>query len=245
MNTSLESDNSTTKAKETSSAKKDWFGYIFSTVVGIILTVGGIWYQTYVSQRDALAAEIERARGLRQIAVGIVEEHVLNGRKIEIERLTRIIEQRRRDESITIPIPVTEIVELAEYSIENSRHLTVDRKESMKPIFDLFYEELRTRSFELSVGQLTSSPLLNEAAKQIQEGKTNEALASLKRLDEVLQRDFEQAAKRAKPSITYALLDVFSSPIKTIQVSIYTVIYLILLRIFYVKFGMRKYFFNR
>jgi uncharacterized membrane protein len=205
--------------------KKDWFGYIFTTAAGVIATIVVAWYQLYVTQRDAAAAELERARAVRQVAVAIVEEHVLNGKKLELERLARLIDQRRRDESITVPIPVTEVVELAEFSISSSRHLSVDRKEEMKPLFDAFYAEQRARSFQPSDGQVASTPLLNEVAKRIQEGRGPEALAALKRLDEVQRKELAEAAKRAKPSIFDAVLDVFSSPTKTALLVGFIVLY--------------------
>jgi hypothetical protein len=194
--------------------KKDWFGYLFTTVAGVIATVAVAWFQLYVTQRDAAAAELERARAVRQVAVAIVEEHVLSGKKLELERLVRLIDQRRRDESITVPIPVVEVVELAEFSISSSRHLSVDRKEEMKPLFDAFYAEQRARSFQPLDSEVPSTPLLNEVAKRIQEGKGPEALASLKRLDEVQRKELAEAAKLAKPSVFDAVLDVFSSPKK-------------------------------
>lgn len=194
---------------------RDWFGYTFTTVAGILATVVVAWYQLYVTQRDAAAAELERARAVRQTAVAIVEEHTLNGKKLEFERLARLIDQRRRDESITLPIPVTEVVELAEFSIASSRHLSVERKEEMKPIFDAFYAEQRSRAFELTDAQSPGASLVNEVAKKIQDGKPADALAALKRLDEVQKRDLAEATKRAKPSVLEAILDVFSTPTKT------------------------------
>lgn len=205
--------------------KKDWFGYIFTTAAGVIATVVVAWYQLYVTQRDAAAAELERARAVRQVAVAIVEEHVLNGKKLELERLARLIDQRRRDESITVPIPVTEVVELAEFSISSSRHLSVDRKEEMKPLFDSFYAEQQARSFQPQDSQVPSTPLLNEVAKRIQEGRGSEALAALKRLDEVQRRELAEAAKRAKPSVFDAVLDVFTSPTKIIFLAAFIVVY--------------------
>lgn len=197
------------------SPKKDWFGYIFTTLAGVIATVVVAWYQLYVTQRDAAAAEIERARGVRQVAVAIVEEHALNGKKLEFERLARLIDQRRRDEVVTLPIPVSEVVELAEYSILSSRHLSVERKEEMKPNFDAFYADQRARAFQPSGNQVPTAPLVNEVAKLIQNGKPTDALAALKRLDEVQRGELAEANKKAKPSIIEALLDVFSSPAKT------------------------------
>lgn len=170
------------------------------------------------------------------MAVAIVEEHVLNGKKLEIERLARLIDQRRRDESITIPIPVTEVVELAEFSISSSRHLSVDRKEEMKPLFDAFYAEQRARFFQPLDGQVPSTPLLNEVAKRIQEGKAPEALAALKRLDEVQKTELAEAATRAKPSVFDAVLDVFSSPTKTAFLIAFIVLYFFIVTAFARRF---------
>lgn len=221
--------------------KKDWFGYLFTTVAGVIATVVVAWYQLYITQRDAAAAELEKARGVRQAAVAIVEEHVLNGKKLEIERLARLIDQRRRDESITLPIPVTEVVELAEFAISSSRHLSVDRKEEMKPIFDAFYTEQRARSFQPSDGQFPSTSLLNEAAKRIQDGKPADALAALKRLEEVQKRELAEATRKAKPSVIEAVLDVFSTPTKAAMFSVFIVGYIWLVAVAYRILRRRNY----
>lgn len=194
--------------------KRDWFGYIFTTLVGIIATLAVAWYQLYATQRDAVAAEIERARSVRQVAVAIVEEHVLNGKRLEIERLSRLIDQRRRDELITLPIPVTEVVELAEFSISSSRHLSVARKEEMKPIFDEFYSEQNSRAFSSSKNGGSSAPLINEIAKKIQDGKAADALANLKYLEEVHSRELLEASSRANPSFLEVLAGVVESPKK-------------------------------
>lgn len=197
-----------------SKPKRDWFGYLFTTLAGVIATVIVAWYQLYTTQRDAAAAELEKARAVRQSAVAIVEEHVLNGKKLEHDRLVRLIDQRRRDEAISLPIPAFEVVELAEFSISSSRHLSIERKEAMKPIFDAFYAEQRVRAFQPSDGQSPSTSLLNEVAKKIQDGKPAEALTALKRLDELQKRDLAEATKKAKPKVIDAILDIFESPTK-------------------------------
>ena len=213
-----------------SQPKKDWFGYIFTTVAGILATILVAWYQLYATQRDAAAAEIEKARAVRQVAVAIVEEHALSGNKLEFERLARLIDQRRRDESISLPIPVNEIIELAEFSILSSRHLSVERKEEMKPIFDAFYTDQRARAFQATNDQFPTTPLVNEVAKLIQSGKPTDALSALKRLDEVQRRELAEATKKAKPSIIEVLLDLFSSPTKVLILLAFTVIYVLLIR---------------
>jgi len=73
------------------------------------------WYQAYASQKEFAAAELERAKSIKQSAIAIVEEQVLNAKKLELDRLARLIDQRRRDEKISVPITASEVVEQAEF----------------------------------------------------------------------------------------------------------------------------------
>jgi Tfp pilus assembly protein PilE len=193
---------------------RDWFGYAFTTIIGILATIVVAWYQLYITQKDSAAAEIERARSVKQTSVAIVEEHVLNNKKLEATRLSRLIDQRRRDENISIPLSVTEIVEQAEFNIASSHHLSVDTKESIKPIFDAFYSEQTSRSFNTFPNSINNAPLLNELAKKIQEGKSVEALATLKRLEESHSKDISNAIKLDKPSIWDSIISIYSSPMR-------------------------------
>lgn len=204
---------------------RDWFGYILTTFAGIAIAITVAWYQLYATERDAAAAETERVRSVRQVAVAIVEEHVLNGKKLEGDRLARLIDQRRRDESISVPIPVDEIVELAEFSISSSRHLSVERKEEMKPIFDAFYLEQKARTFVPAEGQLPSTQLLNEVAKWIQQGRSNDALEALTRLETAQRAELMEASRRARPTLLEAVGQIVKSPSKMAIFAVFTVAY--------------------
>lgn len=193
---------------------RDWFGYLFTTVIGIIATVIVAWYQLFATQKEVAAAELERARSVKQTAVAIVEEHVLNGKKLETTRLARLIDQRRRDETISIPISVSEVVEQAEFNIASSHHLSVDRKEDIKPLFDAFYSDLASRSFSAFPAGTANADLLNEIAKKIQDGKSSEAISTLKRLEESHAKDLSEASRLAKPGILEAFREFTSSPWK-------------------------------
>lgn len=48
---------------------------------------------------------------------------------------SRLIDQRRRDQSLTLAVPLTDVVEQSEFNILSSPYLPVDRKEQIKPIF--------------------------------------------------------------------------------------------------------------
>ena len=194
---------------------RDWFGYTFTTVIGIVATVIVAWYQLYAAQNEAAAAELERARAVKQSAVAIVEEQALNGKKLEVERLTRLVDQRRRDERVSIPISASEVVEQAEFNIASSHHLSIEKKDDIKPIFDAFYTEINARSFQPFTGKTTNAELLNQLAKKIQDGKTIEALPLLKRLDESYAKELSEAKRRTSLNFFDAFTELFSSPTKT------------------------------
>lgn len=84
--------------------QRDWFGYILTGIIGIVVTVVATWYQLYATDKQATAAEIERSRAVRQSVIAIVEEQALNGIKLEAERITRLIDQRRRDNNVSLPV---------------------------------------------------------------------------------------------------------------------------------------------
>lgn len=206
--------------------KRDWFGYIFTTTFGIFATILVAWYQLYSSQNEVATAERERAKAVKQAAVAIIEQHALNGKRLEVERLTRLIDQRRRDESISLPITAAETVELAEFNIASSHHLSIERKEDIKPFFDAFYNDLKSRSFIPSTKGGHSAELLNEIARKIQEGKSAEALAALKRLDEVHSVEVSEIRKDSKIGIFEVVGQILSDPWKVAGLCIGSLLYL-------------------
>ena len=199
---------------ENSPKKRDWFGYIFTTVIGIIATILVAWYQTYLTQKEGLAAEMERTKAVKQTIVSIIEDRVLNNKNIEVERLTRIIDQKRHDELISMPIALTDAVTQAEYNIENSRYLSLDKKDEIKKVFDVFYDEMKSRSYKPFPSNNPSSEILNEIAKDIQNGKSTEALSALQRLDESYSKERAERQKFVILNIFEGLNQIFSSPIK-------------------------------
>lgn len=193
--------------------KRKWVGLLLTTLLGIAATVGVGWYQLSQAEKQAALAEEERARGVRQGLVSIVEEHVLNDKPIELSRLARLVDQRRREEHVTPGITLSEILEQAEFNILNSRYLAFDRKQTLKSVFDTLYSELSTRSFARYSAETVNADLLNQLALQIQEGKSSDALESLKRLQEAHDRDLETSNSR-KPAagLIDAFREVFKNP---------------------------------
>ena len=121
------------------SKKTRWVSLVITTLISIAFTIGVAWYQISKSAIQAVEAEQEREKSVRSTLIAIVEEHIINEKPIEISRLARLIELRRREEGVRIPISVSEIFEKAEFNILNSRYLDFERKEKYKTVFDELY----------------------------------------------------------------------------------------------------------
>lgn len=227
----------TTADSSKTRTQRDWFGYVLTGVVGILVTVAATWYQLSATEREATAAEIERARSVRQSVIIIVEEQALNGIKLEADRISRLIDQRRREQKVSLQIPTTDVVEQAEFNIASSTHLSVERKDQIKSVFDSLYADVASRSFQAFPETEPNSALLNELAKQIQEGKTAPALANLRRLHEINNDSIERLSKNAKPGIFEALQRLFGDPINFF---VFIAAYGILLRLMFILRKRRR-----
>ena len=101
-------------------------------------------------------------------------------------------------------------------NIASSTYLDVERKEQIKPIFNAFYSDLAARSFKVFDPGTPNMELLNQLAKQIQEGKTAEALASVRRLQELHSEELAQLVKKTRPSVLDAFITFFTKPLNLV-----------------------------
>ncbi len=185
-------------------ARRQWVGLALTTALGVAATVAVGYYQLSRAVREAALAEQERSRNVKSNLVSIVEEHVLNDKPIDLPRLGRLVDQRRREERVGSPITLSEVLEQAEFNILNSRYLTFTRKQAMKPVFDSLYSELGTRAFAPFEPSTPNSDLFNELARKIQQGKTAEALQALKRVQEAHAKDVATIQRERPLSDTIA-----------------------------------------
>jgi hypothetical protein len=193
--------------------RRNWLTLVLTTLIGVAATVGVGWYQLYRAEKEAVLAEQERARVVRQSLVSIVEEHVLNDKPIALGQLARLIDQRRRDERVNTIITLSEVLEQVEFNILNTRYLSFERKEALKPVFQTLYSELGTRAFAAYPPEARNADLLNELARHIQEGKSEDALETLKRLQEAHVKDLEAGAPdRHAPSPSEFLREIAKNP---------------------------------
>lgn len=193
--------------------QRNWVGLLVTTLLGIAATVAVGWYQLSKAEQQTILAEEERARAVRSELVSIVEEHVLNNQAIDLPRLSRLTDQRRREERVTTVISVPELLEKAEFNILGSRYLSFDRKQALKAVFDSAYSDLTTRAFSPYAADSPNAELFNNLARQIQDGKSTEAIQTLKRLQETYVKDVQDArAARRKPTLSEVLEEAFKNP---------------------------------
>lgn len=208
--------------------KRNWLVLIATTFMGIAATVSVGWYQLNQAEKQASLAEEERARAVRQNLVSIVEEHVLNDKPIDVPRLTRLIDQRRRDERVATPITTAELLEKAEFNILETRYLAFERKQALKKVFDALYSDLSTRAFAQYPPETANANLLNTLARQVQDGKTSEALNTLKRLQEAHVTDLQEARSGRRPqSVSDVLNELLKDPWPILLTLIAYVVFLV------------------
>lgn len=224
--------NSLEKSVEDVKPKRDWFNLIVGGVIGLLITVCATWYQQYNSDKEATEAELERSQSVRNSVISIVEEQALNNVPIDPARVHRIIEQRRRENKVSLSISINDVVEQAEFNIASSPHLSIHRKEEIKDIFENFYGEIANRTFEEFSDSDQNSQLLNEIARSIKNGKTADALNALKSLNLKNNEKIEELERKARPSYIESFIG-FVSDIRNIVVflSIYLISFVLFKRI--------------
>jgi len=175
--------------------KRDWFGYILTAIVGLLITLGATWWQTYSAETQASAAEYERLYSVRNSIVSIVEERVLNNLEIDPVVINRLIEQRRREQKVSISLNISDVVDQAEFNIASSKYLPLEKKEEIKNTFKKFHFELSNQNFEDFKEDVFQYDLLNNIASNIKSGNSIEALNGLKRLSLNYNQQIEEINK--------------------------------------------------
>jgi preprotein translocase subunit YajC len=180
-----------TKTDNNSSSKlsvKDWIPTIVATIITIILTIAVAWYTVDRNEKQSILAEQERANNVKNNLVSIIEEHILNQKILDINRINRLIENRIKEEKVTSKIFVNDLFQQAEYNILNSRYLDFNKKGEYKLIFDTIYQTIiPIDSTKFSSFKYAS--LLNEIADKIESQQKKEAIELLVRLSQSYESD--------------------------------------------------------
>lgn len=161
--------------------KIKWLVPTITTLIGVMVSLAMGWYQINLSNEQALQAENERAKAVKNELTLIVEDHVINQKVIDIPRLSRLSELRAKQEKLLSVPNVSEIIETAEYNILSSQYLPFDKKEQYKHIFDEIYSKMYAYPLGDYDGLFKNS--INELYASIQQGSTSD---TLKKLNKVL-----------------------------------------------------------
>lgn len=160
--------------------KIKWFVPTITTFIGVMVSLAIGWYQINLSNEQALQAENERAKAVKNELTLIVEDHVINQKVIDIPRLSRLSELRAKQERLLSVPNVSEIIETAEYNILSSQYLPFDKKEHYKKVFDEIYSNMYVYPLGEYKGLFKNS--INELYASIQQGSTSKTLKQLNKL---------------------------------------------------------------
>lgn len=110
------------------SKKNSWLQTTISIIIGVVFTIGTTWYTIYINKEEAERSELERFNKVKENLVSIIEEHIVNKDSIDFISLNRIINNRIKEENLYKKPEIIDLLSLAEYNIQNSRHLSFDKK---------------------------------------------------------------------------------------------------------------------
>lgn len=188
--------------------RSDWKPTIVSLILGAIITVGTTWYTIYEGKKQAMQAQDERYFKVQYNLVSIIEEHIVNQRKLNLNGLQRLIDIQIKDEKLVKPILLWDILSQAEYNILNSRHLDIRKKEEYERTFTTVYEAFNSDSL-MDVSKFAEAELIKSVIKEIYRSNDKEAN---KLLITLVQR-YEAKMMEGRPTKERNLLDfVFDKP---------------------------------
>lgn len=160
--------------------RRRWVIPTVTTIAGAVVSLLIAWYQIDLSKEQALQAEKERAKSVKNELVLIVEEHVINQKPLDIYRLARLAKFRAKQESLLIIPTVSEIVENAEFNILKSQYLEFEKKQQIKEIFNGIYSDLSIPESIKYSGAFENT--VNDIYVTIQKGNTKDLPAKVNKL---------------------------------------------------------------
>jgi len=133
-----------TEQEPKTKGKTNWKPTVISILIGIAVTVGATWYTVEINRQEAVQAESERLDKVKENLVSIIEEHIVNKDSIDLESFSRLVNNRTREEKLYTRPSVYNLITQAEYNIQNSKHLSFDKKLEYSKIISSLYEDFKT-----------------------------------------------------------------------------------------------------
>lgn len=172
-----------------------WVIPVGTMIVGVVATVLVTIYQVNLEEKRAQEAEIEKAKAVRASMIDIIEEHVLHEKPLEIPRLRRMLDFKTREANLQRAIPISDVIEKAEFNIVNSQYLDFERKEAFKLVFDQIYNEIATPTLDYQGRHVN---IVDDLVDSIQKGKSSEAISKLRRVLEAFNSEMDALADSQK-----------------------------------------------
>ncbi|WP_428229150.1 hypothetical protein [Flavobacterium sp.] len=123
--------------------KSSWLQTTISVLIGVIFTIGTTWYTIYINKEEAERSELERYNKVKENLVSIIEEHIVNKDSIDFISLNRIINNRIKEENLYKKPEIIDLLSLAEYNIQNSRHLSFEKKVEYSKILSKQFRNIK------------------------------------------------------------------------------------------------------
>lgn len=190
--------------------KTNWIPTIVSIVIGVLITVGATWYTIYSSKEELVKAENERYTKVKENLVSIIEEHIVNKDSLNLNAFERLITNRIIVENLSTHITIFDLLTQAEYNIENSKHLSFDKKKEYSYIVSSLYTQLASdTTIRINNGRFPSEiTRITNSFSETKENEGKQGLANLINQYETKIKDLEKDNVK-KESFTKLL---FESP---------------------------------
>ena len=215
--------------------KTNWIPTIISIVFGISVALFTTWYTIYSGQKEAAEAETERLNNVKANLVSIIEEHIVNKDSIDLASLSRMIYNRTKEENLYKSPTIYNLLVQAEFNIQNSQHLSFDKKKEYTKITSSLYSQIVTdTTLEFSSNRFPEHTA--QIIKYFEQTNKIEGKKSLIALiDKYEQEIVDNVQLTSKSDSPFEYL--FKSPATLIIVS---VLYLLLTMLFYYYIRTRK-----
>lgn len=217
--------------------KSSWLQTTISIIIGVLFTIGTTWYTIYINKEEAERSELERYNKVKENLVSIVEEHIVNKDSIDFISLNRIINNRIKEENLYKKPEIIDLLSLAEYNIQNSRHLSFEKKIEYSRILSKQFGKIKMDTTMLldKVRFPEEIKKLNENLNNINSNNGKETLIELIKKYENEISDLQESKIKKETLAEY----FFKSPSRiVIMLVIYTSI--IMLYFYYKRIRQRR-----
>jgi hypothetical protein len=222
-------------------AKNTWIQTTISIIIGVVFTVGTTWYTIYINKEESERSELERYNKVKENIVSIIEEHIVNKDSIDFISLSRIVNNRVKEENLYRKPQIYDLLSLAEYNIQNSRHLSFEKKVEYSRILSKQFKNIKIDT-TLILGNIRFPEEIKNITENLNSLNSQTGKKSLTELIKKYENEISdlQIDKRKKDTFSDYL---FKSPTRIILILI-SYVSVILLFFYYRKIRRRKNYLN-